>query len=245
MKKLRLRDRLATTGVIILVAAVLVGMSAAFPEYPEAAAEIEQETGNDARIEPETAKSGIITDKFAENPQNRTIYGKYRTPSGFPDELSAMPCCNIKVQETEIEQETEEETEFRIYRIAGELPDPELQRKIYDALTEENISYWYEGALAQCFQESHFQKFAVNQRNGKDSGLFQYRSTFWDWSQGDIFDEDLQIRKYAAEMAARFNAGLTADEAISRHKTSDYCTEIDWNYVKQVRQWLDQMEIVQ
>ncbi len=238
MKNLRLRDRLAAVGVILLLTAALVGMSAAFPEYPEAATEIEQEAGNDARTEPETAEFGIITDKFAENPQNRTIYGKDRTPSGFPDELSAMPCCNIKIQETE------KETEFRIYRIAGELPDPDLQRKIYDALEAENISYWYEGALAQCFQESHFQKFAVNQRNGIDSGLFQYRSTFWDWSQGDIFDEDLQIRKYAAEMAARFKAGLSADEAISRHKTSDYCTDIDRVYVQQVRQWLGQMEEV-
>ena len=224
--------------------------------------------------DPETAKNDIMASDFAGKSQNRTTNGhinarkalKVLEESDEPEteeETGTVPAEEERqdldpgteeaisdqgTQEAETSADpTEDEavgTGFRIYRIAGELPDPELQRAIWDALQAENISYWYEGSLAQCFQESHFQRFCVNPNNGLDSGLFQYRSTFWDWSQGDIFDAGVQIRKYAAEMAARFNAGLSADEAISRHKTSDYCTDVDWAYVAQVKQWLPLMEEV-
>ena len=276
----RRKEKICAAGVFLGVFLLYMVMAALFPEHAAAEEAVVHES------EKEAETTGV--------------------PSGYPDELSAMPCCNVSntlnvlnqenptinqdlTKEAASEPETEEETGtgetgegyqgvaegtgttvsdpstqgtdaseasaeteavekeagFRIYRIAGELPDPEMQRAIYDALLAAEIPYWYEGALAQCFQESHFQRFAVNQQNGLDSGLFQYRSTYWDWAQGDIFDAGAQIRKYAAEMAARFNAGLSVDEAISRHKTSDYCTEIDWEYVRQVRQWLGQMEVVE
>lgn len=241
----RKKEELYAAAAVLLLVLVFLAMSALFPEAKTEAAAV-------ARTEPETAGNGFLNIK---------------APSGYPDELSAMPCCmvsndfnalealnqekptinqeiNQESRKAIDEQETVEEAGFRLYRIAGELPDPALQRAIWDALQAEGIAYWYEGALAQCFQESHFEMFAVNQKNGVDSGLYQYRSTFWDWEQGDIFDPDLQIRKYAAEMAARFNAGLSADEAISRHKTSDYCAEVDREYVQQVRQWLGKMEEV-
>lgn len=124
-----------------------------------------------------------------------------------------------------------------IYRIAGEEVDVEIQTKLYYYLDAEGIAYWYEGALAQMYQESHCKQYAENP-NGLDKGIFQYRITYWDWSDGDIFDLDAQMRKYAAEMAVRFNAGLSVDEAISRHNTSDYITTVNWEYVAQVKQWL-------
>lgn len=243
-------------GTALCVVLLCMILSVLFPEGKSEAA---------AYAEPDMPGNGSESTEFAENPQNRPINGRTGAPSGYPDELSAMPCCMIdnasnasnalEALEGDDEPETEDETDpkeaetaqeekaFQIYKIAGELPDPELQRAIYDALLEAGIPYWYEGALAQCFQESHFLQYAVNPGNGVDSGLYQYRSTFWDWSQGDIFDTGAQIRRYAAEMAARFNAGLSADEAISRHKTSDYCTAVDWEYVRQVRQWLSKMEV--
>ena len=131
-----------------------------------------------------------------------------------------------------------------IYRINGDEISPELQRLLFHYLEEAGIEYWYEGALAQMYQESHCQQYAENP-NGLDKGIYQYRITYWNWSEGDIFDVDAQIRKYAAETAARFNAGLSVDEAISRHKTSDYCTAVDSLYVSHVRQWLPLMEVVE
>lgn len=133
--------------------------------------------------------------------------------------------------------------ESRLYMISGELIDPEIQRKLYRALEAEGIEYWYEGALCQMFQESHGQVYAENP-NGLDKGLYQFRISYWDWSTGDIFDVDAQLSRYASEMAARFNAGLSTNEAISRHKTSDYCTAVDWLYVEHVRQWLPLMEAI-
>ena len=129
-----------------------------------------------------------------------------------------------------------------LYRIAGETIDEGLQVRLYQHLSDAGIAYWYEGALAQMFQESHCLQYAEN-KNGLDKGIYQYRITYWTEPES-IFDVDAQMRKYAAEMSARFNAGLMVDQAISRHKTSDYCTEVDWLYVQHVKQWLGQMEVV-
>ena len=128
--------------------------------------------------------------------------------------------------------------------IGGELIDPEIQRKLYKALEAEGIGYWYTGALCQMWQESQGQQYRINETNLEDMGLFQYKNRYWDWSEGDIFDADVQIRKYAREMAARFNAGLTVDEAISRHNTSDFVTEVNWQYVQEVKRHLPTMEAI-
>lgn len=129
-----------------------------------------------------------------------------------------------------------------LYRIAGEEIDEGLQVRLYQHLSDAGIAYWYEGALAQMFQESHCLQYAEN-KNGLDKGIYQYRVTYWT-EPVSIFDIDAQMSKYAAEMAARFSAGLTVDEAISRHKTSDYVTTIDTLYVQHVKQWLGQMEVI-
>lgn len=130
-----------------------------------------------------------------------------------------------------------------LYRIAGEEIQEELQIKLYQYLSDAGIDYWYTGALAQMFQESHCHQYAENP-NGLDKGIYQYRITYWNWNDGDIFSIDAQLQRYASEMSARFNAGLSVDEAISRHKTSDYCTAVDWTYVCHVKQWLGQMEAI-
>ena len=70
--------------------------------------------------------------------------------------------------------------------------------------------------------------------------MYQYRSTYW--NGGDIFDVDAQIERYASDMAARFNIGLSVDEAISRHNTSDHVEAVNWEYVEQVKQWLPTMK---
>lgn len=129
---------------------------------------------------------------------------------------------------------------YPLYTINGELIDPVIQQKLHDALEKHGIAYWYEGALCQMYQESRGQQYAVNPNNGIDCGLFQYRSTYW--NGGDIFDVDAQIERYASDMAARFNSGLSVDEAISRHNTSDYVTAVNWEYVNQVKQHLATMK---
>lgn len=172
--------------------------------------------------------------------------------TGLFDANSAMPCVdtesfrrwyeNYSASSVTVGSEPEA-TGPIIYRIAGEEIDPELQKALYEALDAEGIAYWYEGALAQMFQESHGKVYAEN-RNGLDKGLFQYRITYWDWEDGDIFDPDAQMRRYAAEMSTRFNMGLSTEEAISRHMTSDYSAAVNWQYVSDVKQWLSQMEAI-
>lgn len=132
-----------------------------------------------------------------------------------------------------------------LYRISGETIDESIQIRLYQHLQEAGIPYWYEGALCQMFQESHGHQYAVNQTNHEDMGLFQYKNRFWNWDDGDIFDVDAQMSRYASDMAARFNSGLSVDEAISRHNTSDSVAAVNWEYVGQVKQWLSQMEVIE
>lgn len=131
-----------------------------------------------------------------------------------------------------------------LYRIAGEEIQEELQIKLYQYLSDAGIDYWYTGALAQMFQESHCHQYAENP-NGLDKGIYQYRITYWNWNDGDIFDVDAQLSRYAAEMARRFSAGLSVDEAISRHMTSDFVSTINREYVSDVKRWLSEMEAVE
>lgn len=181
--------------------------------------------------------------------------------TGLFDDQSAMPCCDSEsfrrwyegycasagTVERETDEIVEETSEIPIYHFNvgpnEHQIEPDLQRLLYHYLEEAGIEYWYEGALAQMYQESHGIWYAENV-NGLDKGIYQYRITYWNWSDGDIFDVDAQMRRYASEMSARFNSGLSVDEAISRHKTSDYCTAVDSLYVSHVLQWLPLMEVV-
>ena len=110
---------------------------------------------------------------------------------------------------------------------------PEILKASLDGA---GIGWWYPYACAQIEQESHWNPWAVNSNN-LDYGLLQYRISFWTEPE-DIFDVNAQIRKYTQQVAARINAGLSVEEIISRHITSDYVTEINWEYVNAVLQWL-------
>lgn len=134
------------------------------------------------------------------------------------------------------------------YRIAGDLIPEEIQTELRNALAAEGIEEWFSGALAQVYQESHGNPWAENP-NGLDKGLLQYRITYWPATAAaygepgaDIFDWRAQVRVYARQTAARISAGLSPDELISRHKTSDDCPALDPAYIQQVRQWLPKME---
>lgn len=137
------------------------------------------------------------------------------------------------------------------YKIMGARIDEDLQERLFMALDEARISYWYEIAVCQLFQESRGERYAVS-KDGRDHGIFQYRFQFWGsvcdqygCSGASIYDTDAQIRIYAQQMSARLNQGLSVDEVISRHKTSDEVTSVDWEYVNQVKQWLNKMEVIE
>lgn len=216
---------ICSIGMIPLVAMIIITLCGAeFEAYAAPVAQIEDFTEETAK-EPEI---GQIRDSAmpCDDPEAfAEWYEEYQRRSNTSNVLESL----------------EEEPDIPIYRIAGELIDPDIQRTIYKALEAENLTDWYTGALAQCFQESHGDRFAINPHNGLDMGLFQYRVTFWNWDLGDIFDAETQCKLYAKQMAERFGNGLTVDQAISRHKTSDYCTQVDWEYVSHVKQWLGQM----
>ena len=108
---------------------------------------------------------------------------------------------------------------------------PDLHEYLMAVLTEHNIQHWYLYACCQIQQESGWNPYAEN-KNGLDKGLLQYRITYYPGA--NIFDPYEQIRIYVGQVANRLNAGLSVEETISRHYTSDYVTEINWDYVNAV-----------
>lgn len=99
-------------------------------------------------------------------------------------------------------------------------------------LEEKGVGYFYEYALCQLLQESGGNVNAVSP-DGKDKGLFQYREQYWTQPES-IFDPYAQIRLYTTQVANRLNSGLSIEETISRHYTSDYVQEVNWEYVNAV-----------
>ena len=112
----------------------------------------------------------------------------------------------------------------------------DVQLLLKASLTEAGIEWFWPYACAQMMQESGGNPYAVSP-DGKDHGLFQFRAQFWTEPES-IYDVDAQIRVYVSRVAARINAGLSIEEIISRHYTSDYITDIAWDYVNAVLQWV-------
>lgn len=144
-----------------------------------------------------------------------------------------------------------EEVCGRTWIVNGEQIDRQITDALAEALERHDIGYWIEGSLAQIYQESHAQKYAVS-KDGRDHGILQYRAQYWGdvsaqygYTGADIYDVYVQFDIYAAQMAARFNGGLSVDEAISRHNTSDCVTTVNWEYVSQVKQWIGSIHEVQ
>ena len=150
-------------------------------------------------------------------------------------------------EQTETEGETNSE---RAEEVGVPLPSDErqeqpvsIQDQLRIALEQAGIGWWWPYAWAQAQQESRWNPNAVSP-DGLDYGLFQFRLKSPDgtriyWTEPEsIFDVNAQIRVYTQRVAARLAAGLSIEETISRHFTSDYITEVNWQYVNDVLQHL-------
>lgn len=120
-----------------------------------------------------------------------------------------------------------EQTGLELHQVGQSIPE-----LLARTLSEMGIDWWTPYAIAQMMLESGGNPYAENP-NGLDKGLFQYRITYWTQPES-IFDAGAQIRLYCSQVYARICAGLSVEEIISRHYTSDYITEINWEYVNAV-----------
>lgn len=112
----------------------------------------------------------------------------------------------------------------------------DLEDYLRGQLAEAGVEWFYPYAWCQVMQESNWNPWAEN-ANGQDKGLLQYRLQYWQEPES-IFDPYAQIRRYVREVTARINAGLSVEEVISRHFTSDYVGGINWEYVNHVMRWM-------
>ena len=81
------------------------------------------------------------------------------------------------------EVETETEAPKKVWYVNGEQIDTGITDMLTEALDRHGISFWIEGALAQVYQESHAQQYAVS-KDGRDHGILQYRAQFWGRQSG-------------------------------------------------------------
>ena len=145
-------------------------------------------------------------------------------------------------KETTEEIQTESETAAAVRDTLG-CPE-EILVELRARLTAYGIEWWEPYALAQMFQESHFNPAAEN-RNGLDKGLIQYRVTYWSamCSQHgldpatSIFDWKAQLNIYVQDTARRLGSGCSVQDTISRHMMSDYGPFCE-TYVKDVMRWV-------
>lgn len=126
------------------------------------------------------------------------------------------------VEESEYASEVETAAQRSIptYCVGEDVLNPELQAYLYQRLADHHIEWFMPYAVMMAYQESHFDQYAVNQSNGIDCGLFQFRAPYYEGQ--DIFNPYEQIDIFAQQMANRANMGCTVSDMISRHNVSDW-----------------------
>ena len=112
----------------------------------------------------------------------------------------------------------------------------DLEDYLRGQLAVNGAEWFYPYAWCQVMQESNWNPWAEN-ANGQDKGLLQFRLQYWQEPES-IFDPYAQIRRYVREVTERINAGLSVEEVISRHYTSDWVPGINWEYVNHVLSWM-------
>lgn len=133
---------------------------------------------------------------------------------------------------------------FPVYAVAGHVLDEELQRYLYQRLTEKGIAHWMPIAVCQAYQESSFDQYQVTA--GKDYGLYQYRLIYWDeWcdragvGRGDVFDARRQIDVYTEMVAKWIAEGRSESEVISAHNDGGWARNIVPGYLNEVSRWFE------
>ena len=243
------------TGVLIILLALLLiptgGTENTSSEPSETEPEIIIEERNGLRIK------GVFRGEKTE-PKNRERGARYEQETseeegiGVVEELQVAPSDSREAEpipSTEaVEYTPETSCEVQVLPTVATEAEPipevtearaipiDLHEYLMAVLTEHNIQHWYPYACAQIQQESHWNPYAEN-LNGLDKGLLQYRITFYPGA--NIFDPYEQIRIYVGQVANRLNAGLSVEETISRHMTSDWVTDINWQYVNDVLRWMN------
>lgn len=107
-----------------------------------------------------------------------------------------------------------------VYSVNGAVLDESIQAFLYLELAKYGIEWFMPYAIMIAYQESQFNPTIINQQNGIDMGLFQFRIYYYPGQ--NIFDPYEQITIFCSLMANRANIGCSVNEMISRHNTSDY-----------------------
>lgn len=191
-----------------------------------------QQMEENFKREQATSKEAVLQEMDVEPTVVQTVV---ETSAETVPETTAAPSTEASEPEPQADTERGQVASVApLFSVNGAVLDIGVQEYLYQRLCEANIGWFYHYAILIAYQESRFDFYAVNQKNHLDMGLFQYRSTFWNY--GDIFNPYDQINVFTIQMMQRANVGCSVAEMISRHKTSDWGS-YDQEYVNQVIQW--------
>lgn len=155
---------------------------------------------------PGAGTGGDLVHDTVEEPHDRnleiSIQDSQNAPVASEDQSSATPLYQINTPD------------------GPYMMDVPIQEYLYQKLAEAGIPWFMPYAVLIAYGESYFNPGAVNQKNGLDMGLFQFRSTYW--GAGDIFNPYTQIDVFVGLMVNRASNGKTVSEMISAHNMSDY-----------------------
>ena len=164
-----------------------------------------------------------------------------RRPSGYPDEMSAMPCCNVEINVTP-------KAEIPHYKVNGVLMDPDMQDFIYHTCERVGIPDYYPYFLCQIYQESKFDPYVVS-KNGLDYGYCQLRIYYHDslkklvgHPEWDLINDPFaNVYVGAYLMASNINEAGSYAGALALYFNSG--NEEDNNkYILDVTQWYPTLE---
>ena len=150
----------------------------------------------------------------------------------------------VEVIETTIDViETPASDGFVMKSVNGLTMNGDWQRYLYDNLCARGIGWYFDIALCQLYQESHYNPTVIGS-NGLDSGIGQICSTYWGslcheagLPNGNILDPYNNIYIYAFLMGRYLNAhGGDVNWGLSAYFTGN--TAYAPGYIQEVMQWI-------
>ena len=194
--------------------------------------------------EPETTKPARTVKTYRNNEADLVRICAEITKTKRQSDLTVYEPTEEQTEEPS-KEEQDENLALWLSKAADYNASEEIVTFLYETMKAAGIEQMMRFGMAQIFQESRFTITAENQQNHLDMGILQYRITYWSAvckehgfpEDTSIFDWQTQIRIYTQDMARRLASGLSVEETISRHKTSDYGS-YDAVYVEQVMRWV-------
>ena len=136
---------------------------------------------------------------------------------------------------------------FVYYTVAGQYPNREYEKYLYNCLAERGIAWWYPYAVAQIWQESCWNP---NSTNGRDHGICQFKGIYFQsraehfagMKNADIWNPYDSLKVYSYYIKALLGAcNNNVNATLSFYICGDM-SHWDQTYINHVMNWYKQLK---